>query len=122
MDRESLAWAAGFFDGEGWASTARYHRVTGGMTATLTLGIGQADREVLDRFASIMGVGSVTGPTRSRTTLMWAYKVHGYEKVQAVACRLWPWLGSSAHRSPQFSVMVSNTPRFTRGGCSCDRS
>lgn len=91
--RENLAWAAGLFDGEGWASSARYNRKTGGMTATLSLGVGQAHREVLDRFRAALGFGSVTGPTKSRKTLMWSYRVHGFEKVQAVFAMLWPWLG-----------------------------
>jgi len=48
--REELAWAAGLFDGEGWASAARYSRKSGGMSATVTLGVAQNHREELGRF------------------------------------------------------------------------
>lgn len=99
---EERAWAAGFFDGEGWATKARYSRKRGGMTSTVTLGVGQADRELLDRFHSIVGVGAVKGPYRG----MHAWTVHGLEKVQEVACLLWPFLGSK--KRAQISAAVDD--------------
>lgn len=94
INREQLAWAAGVFDGEGWASSARYNRKTGGRTATLVIGVGQAHRGLLDRFQVAVGIGNVTGPTKSRKTQMWAFRAHGFESVQAIFAMLYPWLGS----------------------------
>ena len=48
-----LAWAAGFFDGEGCITLSR---------GLPTLSIAQVDREVLDRFKRAVGPGSVNGP------------------------------------------------------------
>lgn len=86
------AWAAGFFDGEGWASAARYNRKRGGMTAALVIGVGQAERELLDRFQRIVAVGTVNGPYARANMYFW--KAHGLEKVELVSRLLWPWLGS----------------------------
>ena len=63
-DREELAWAAGFFDGEGcfsYTEKARYG------VATIT----QADIRPLDRFKTAVRVGNVYGP---------------YDKKYPVAC------------------------------------
>jgi hypothetical protein len=51
-----LAWAAGFFDGEGCTSK-RSSPQTG-----ICIFIWQNDREVLDRFRNAVGVGKVYGP------------------------------------------------------------
>ena len=54
---EDLAWAAGFFEGEG---TFYVRRERGKPNATVTL--TQVDREPLDRFCEIVGIGKVYGP------------------------------------------------------------
>ena len=98
MDRELLAWAAGFFDGEGNAQLNKksYPRVQ----------INQLDREVLDRFTEAVGVGKVYGPYQhnSHKNSYFQYQVNGFERVQAVMAMLWPWLGS-AKRS-QFAAVL----------------
>lgn len=102
VDREGLAWCAGFFDGEGWASSARYNLRTGGITATSQLGIGQAHRDPLDRFQAIMGLGgTVYGPNKRG---MYVYKIYGYQHVQVALCRMWPWLGRV--KKAQISVVL----------------
>ncbi len=53
-----LAWAAGFFDGEG---SVRWARNTSGR-GTFTIQISQLDRETLDRFMAAVGVGKIHGP------------------------------------------------------------
>ena len=56
MERHELAWAAGFFDGEGWAN-----RTVRGVQAR----INQADPDgvpaVLVKFQRIVGVGRIAG-------------------------------------------------------------
>ena len=96
IERESLAWAAGVFDGEGWASAARYNKQHGGMTSTLTLGVGQKEPEMLHRLRAATSLGSIRPPKKRvpGRTPMWSWKVHGYTRVQAVAVMLWPWLGT----------------------------
>jgi hypothetical protein len=56
MKSTELAWAAGFFDGEG-CFTVRHSRER----PALVLSITQVDRRPLDRFAAILGL-KVLGP------------------------------------------------------------
>jgi len=97
LDTHELAWAAGFFDGEGnirakpnkqWACVY-YHPV---------LFIPQVDSRVLERFRqAVGGLGKVTGPwDRTRYAPnrkpQWYYEVYSFERVQAVVALLWKWL------------------------------
>ena len=94
IDREELAWAAGFYDGEG-SSFARAHGKGGAKTAGIT--IGQADPEVLERFCRAVQMGKVCGPYGpygSGTKSMYYIRIHSHWQVQHVAAALWPWLGT----------------------------
>ena len=106
---EQRAWAAGFFDGEGWASSARYSRRHGGMTSSPMIGVGQAEPELLERFLSIVGVGRVSGPTPQG---MFAFKAHGLEKVERIAALLWPWLGS--RKRQQITRVLEDAKQYRR--------
>lgn len=63
-DRQTdLAWAAGFFDGEGYIginAARRTRHLTRSFTLTTTL--GQVDPMVVREFAKIVGEGKVYGP------------------------------------------------------------
>jgi hypothetical protein len=92
-DREELAWAAGFFDGEGcfcYSEAARY----------VSVSIGQTNPEPLERFRNAVGLGKINGPylrehpNRLSKKPQWVYQAYGVEKVQAIAAMLWFKLGS----------------------------
>ena len=96
--RESeLAWAAGFFDGEGCTSATKM----GGSPRFPTrryplIGIAQVDRAVLDRFRDAVGFGKVTGPYEKKNPNarpQYRYSIQGFVPVTTVMARLWPWLG-----------------------------
>lgn len=87
LDREELAWAAGFFDGEGCTTYDVQHR--------LKVQIGQIDREVLDRFQrAVGGVGRIYGPYPTKRYPQFRYQIHSHEGVQFVVAALWPWPGT----------------------------
>jgi hypothetical protein len=100
-NREELAWAAGFFDGEGCFSYSPASRY-------VCVSIGQTERDPLNRFRNAVGLGKVNGPYDNRRPgrltkkPQYFYQAYGYEKVQAIAAMLWFWLGSTkrdqAHR------------------------
>lgn len=88
-----LAWAAGFFDGEG--STTGSNK-----TWTIHISIGQAgDTIALERFkAAVGGIGVVQGPYRQgppnpRHLPRYQYRANGFERAQMVMILLWPYLG-----------------------------
>ena len=89
------AWAAGFFDGEGyvgcnlrWAGKKRYRRIDVQVT--------QNDPEVLERFRAAVGAGKVYGPyhTPKRANPMWKYGIGSAEGVRHVLEVLRPYLSS----------------------------
>lgn len=88
--REALAWAAGFFDGEGCFS----HPKRSSMVAQIT----STDRDILARFHKVIRQGKIYGPYRYETTFgnnkeRWVYTSRGYENVQHVLGSLWFRLG-----------------------------
>lgn len=97
IDREALAWAAGFFDGEGHTGTGAVgQRKDGSSWRNPIMTVSQTHPEVLERFADAVGVGKIriARPARGREQQVWVWNVTGLEKVQYVTALLWPWLGS----------------------------
>lgn len=102
--REQLAWAAGFFDGEG--SIGLYKNKRGLM---LHMDIGQANPYVLEKFLSVVGLGSVTGPRPRKNpnhSPHWSWDATGFEKCQAVIALLWIWL-SPVKRAQAAAALTS---------------
>ena len=96
-----LAWAAGFFDGEGHCAFRRSDRhviKAGRVTYTATiLDIRQVDRRALERFRNAVCVGNIYGPYRNsgapRSRPYFAFAAGSFEHVQAIVAKLWRWLG-----------------------------
>lgn len=84
--REELAWAAGFFDGEG--SISAYTDRRDGLPY-IALNVAQRDRRALLRLQRLFGFGGVGKPNAKGVSY---WQVYGHEKVQAVVAALWPFL------------------------------
>jgi hypothetical protein len=94
LDAELLAWAAGFFDGEG-TTIARsdkgrpaYHQ--------LDVSLPQASRavtpEVLTKFQrAVLGVGQIYGPNASN---LYRWRAGGRIGAELTLALIWPWLGA----------------------------
>lgn len=94
MDRTELAWAAGFFDAEGWAAAVKSRRGTRPFAQ-----INQADAfgvpEVLTRFQAAVGAGRIGGPRRvagKRDLYHWVASSRG--DVRGTFEALSTWLGA----------------------------
>lgn len=111
MDEHELAWAAGFFDGDGWAALVRYGRRSKGRPMAQ---INQADArgvpEVLTRFRDAVGVGRIGGPKveEGRADPYW-WVASSRADVKRTGELIGPWL-SSAKRG-QFRAAVGLTFR-----------
>ena len=90
IDREELAWAAGFFDGEGYIA-ARNGKGVKAYRLLMRMNITQKDRRVLDRFAAAVGLGRVYGPYRGDRHML-QFSCEGFERVQAIVGMIWAWL------------------------------
>src|SRR2546428_10320126 len=102
LNREQLAWAAGFFDGEGCFTVCYEHHPNkdGSVYHYPKISISQSGNpRLLSQFRRILKFGKVTGPyTKNHKTAKkprYQYRAGGFEKVQASLCLLWPWLGIS---------------------------
>jgi hypothetical protein len=96
-----LAWAAGFFDGEGCAGLYVHRPRRGKERLYAHIQVEQAHKEVLDRFLAAVGVGKIYGPyQRGRThghlgdKQIWKYTAYGSKKAQRIFDLLSPFLGS----------------------------
>ncbi len=90
LDREELAWAAGFFDGEGHVRFA-----SSGKGPYITLEIKQVAADPLHRFQRAIGAGRVNGPYSSTGNKRpyWVYWASSWSDVQIVVALLWKWMG-----------------------------
>ncbi len=95
LDHEDLAWAAGFFDGEGTtcgSHAARYPHLSVSQAGTV-----EEPPQALVRFQwAVGGLGLISGPVRDPhgRRPKWAFHMSGFECVQAVVAMIWPWLGN----------------------------
>lgn len=103
FDREGLAWAAGFFDGEGTAVLTNTHpRITAATgnpkdRLGVRLAVTQHYRpDTIHRFhRAVRGLGRVSGPHSSRGTAFhprWDWHCTRISDVLAVVPMLWPFL------------------------------
>ena len=78
-----LAWAAGFFDGEGWTGT---YQAEGKQSVDLRMHVTQTDKDVLERFRVAVGCGMVEPLKRRKNRKQaWRWRVRGQEVVDVAA-------------------------------------
>lgn len=108
-----LAWAAGFFDGEGHSGIFKTHNNLGSV-----LNISQIEISTLNRFKyAIMNLGNVLGPYRgskSRPNAQYFYqwKTTKFEYVQAIICLLWNY--SSLPKRKQMTETLNKMKIYFR--------
>jgi hypothetical protein len=100
MPTTELAWAAGFYDGEGSTSlrNQRMNTVREGVREYkyATEGISQIHPETLERFQRAVGVGRVTGPYTSKNKMhstFWKYQANSADAGEVLRL-IGPWLST----------------------------
>jgi len=85
-----LAWAAGFFDGEGstWLHKSSLNK-DGTRSTSVRINVGQKDLRPLTRFHSAVGG---LGYIYRKGSGMWQYQVARKADVHQVIWALWPYL------------------------------
>lgn len=109
IDREKLAWAAGFYDGEGTMCC----KTINGKWSSLSISIHQTNKDTLERFQdAVSGLGKVTGPEKSASRLhpnrlpIYLWRCQKFEDAQQVVCLLSPWL--TPHKKKQAYEALRN--------------
>lgn len=94
-NREELAWAAGFFDGEGHVSSReRRGKNPANIHRRIQLIVGQRHREPLERFRSaVNGQGNIYEGLKDGRPFF-QFSTGRYETVQAIVAMIWPFLCS----------------------------
>src|SRR5712691_9004757 len=88
MDTHVLAWAAGFFDGEGWVNKAER-----GVQARINQADPNGVPEVLLKFRRIVGVGRIGGPeVEEGKQDLYRWEISSRAAVLRVAELIGPWL------------------------------
>lgn len=101
----AVAWAAGLFEGEGCFSTS--HRQNGRATIVATL--GTTDKDVLERFASIVGCGTIypRKPQKAHWKLAYEWRVVEAAKVREIIASFMPYLGERRRATAQRTLEVA---------------
>jgi hypothetical protein len=106
MDEHELAWAAGFFDGDGWTAVVRPRsRRTGQALAQINQSSLDGVPETLIRFRDAVGVGRIGGPKieEGREPLYW-WVASSRSDVERTGRLILPWL--SGQKRDQFAAAV----------------
>jgi hypothetical protein len=89
-----LAWAAGFYDGEG--SMGFYDSNGKGRWKRIVLSVTQVDRSPLDRFKlAVGGLGVVDGPFKRKNpnaNLLHRYNAYSLQDIHVIISAMWPYL------------------------------
>jgi hypothetical protein len=91
FDLCELAWAAGFYDGEGCI----YANVSPTGNVLPRIAISQVDQRPLMRFKDVARFGTITGPRKPRRPThqpFFFYSLDVFEHVQATIAMLWKYL------------------------------
>jgi hypothetical protein len=121
VDRYELAWAAGFFDGEGWANLARAaSRGTGQPMARINQACPDGIPHVLTRLqAALGGLGRIGGPYREEGRIdLYRWEVSSRGDVELLHHLLAPWLGEV--KLQQFAQALERHTASSRGATRSD--
>lgn len=105
-----LAWAAGFYDGEG-SFYCRSNR------KEMVMEVSQVDLRPLERFFSVAGVGSITqNKARGRSQAIYRWRSGCRNDVLDVVNKLWPYLSE-----PKKEQILQGYDKFLENGGKDDR-
>lgn len=116
--REELAWAAGFFDGEGTSFAWKQKRWKGRVACCPRLTVSQVERGPLERFnRAVAGLGNVTGPygDTSKRRPYFRWDIAGNEGGQAVLAMLWPFLSEPKRKQAHAAFLSAANFDVPRG-------
>ena len=117
MNTHELAWAAGFFDGEGHSGNVSSTRRDDGLTTKrFYISVTQIDLAVLERFrVAVDGRSRVYGPYQAKGPRKpyWVFQTSSFQDSQQIIAKLWKWL-SPVKRAQAKAAIIEITKYFAR--------
>jgi hypothetical protein len=117
---DEIAWAAGFFEGEGSFTLNR-----GQQRPVPVVYVSQVDPEPLERFARYLRLephGKQYREVRQGTRDIWRFRIHKYSEVQRVVDLLYPWLSPRRREQADRMLAEAGPPAYEKrvpGSDSC---
>lgn len=112
--REALAWAAGFFDGEGTVGIGRDRRKDPDRPfRTIRLMLAQVDARPLIQFQAIVGIGgrvAIHTDASSRHAPCHRLQIQTFEYVQAIVAMMWNFL--SPQKRDQYKICAKEMAEY----------
>lgn len=113
---ETFAWAAGFFDGEGWVGVVPYS-VKGRHYKRISAHVAQTNLPILERLQALVRCGRVNGPYEHKNRVAhkeyWTFQTSGLQHTQHLICCMWPWL-SPVKRDQARTALVNIAEYYKR--------
>ena len=104
--REELAWAAGFFDGEGTVLCAQSSPKSK-RSPQLRVQVANTYLETIVRFAKATNnLGQVYEIARDNRKLLYAYRTNSFQGAQATIAMLWTFLSNEKRVQAQDAIEV----------------
>jgi hypothetical protein len=106
--KHEIAWAAGLFEGEGSVGCW-------GARKSLRAVMYTTDRDVLEKFVSVVGIGRISDrPRKPRPSNLakkdqWCWTASGFRNVQAICAAFWLWLGERRRGQATKALMDGRT-------------
>lgn len=103
-----MAWAAGFFDGEGYIGLQLSH---GGNAQNVRMSVYQTSLQPIERFhKAVWGLGKLVKPRNNKSFLqkktMYEWRSGRYEEVQAVVALLWSFLSEPKRQQARKAMLT----------------
>jgi hypothetical protein len=109
---EQVAWAAGLFEGEGWFGPRA-------KTSAEAI-VGMTDLDVVERFAAIIGCGTITAEPRGPNKTLYRWSASNALDVRALIELFWPYFGERRREAAQaLLVRTEDCPGRSRTRTAC---
>ena len=110
---QAWAWAAGLFEGEGHIAHGQYTRTHRAYPAyRRQLVLGMTDRDCVERFCSVVGVGRVKfrPAKKAEWSDVWRWECSRWEHIEMVLKKMLPYLGE--RRTAKAEELLANPARY----------
>lgn len=116
-EADKIAWAAGFFEGEGsiyaWPGK---RKLDGTYNNYCKLWVTNTDESTIDLFSSCLNdIGRKFGPYHQGAAHhkeYWTYNITSFERVQFVISAFWPWLSPRRKEKAEEVLLLGRKSKY----------